>query len=77
VSSTTTQSTPCCTAISSIAAMPMSLKLQHRHPFGSERNEEVCSPVEGSRRVRDLDSMSVVSPKSERGVRGFRKRVRE
>lgn len=53
VSSTKTQSTPCWLAtISSIAAIPISLTEQQRHPFGRDRKDDVCSPVTGSFRVR-------------------------
>jgi hypothetical protein len=49
-----THSTPSWCAISSIAAMPISLKEQHRQPLGRERNWEDWVPVFGSVRVRDF-----------------------
>jgi hypothetical protein len=50
-----TQSTPFWEAtISSIAAIPISLNEQHKHPLGRERREVVCALVSGSDRVRDL-----------------------
>lgn len=55
--------------MSSIAAIPMSLTEQQRHPFGRLRNSEVVVDESGSDIVRLLDSMSVVSPKSIREKR--------
>lgn len=52
--------------MSSIAAIPMSLTEQQRHPFGRLRNSEVVVEEFGSDIVRLLDSISVVSPKSTR-----------
>ena len=53
VSSTITQSTASTweATISSMAAIPMSLTEQHRHPLGRERNEVDWDLVRGSDKV--------------------------
>lgn len=62
VSSTMTQSTPFWeAAISSMAAIPISLNEQQRHPLGNERNDVVCEFVSGSDNVKDLATSQSVS----------------
>ena len=62
VSSTMTQSTPFWEAtISSMAAIPMSLKEQQRHPFGSDSRAVVWELESGSDSVNDLATRSAQS----------------